>query len=65
MVWKRSQYAQLGIPEYWIVDPHLQKVTVLILAEGQYQEQVYEGDRTILSSVFPTLLLTASDVLAG
>lgn len=65
-VWKRSQYEQLGIPEYWIVDPHLQKVTVLILVEGQYQEQVYEGDRTIIcSSVFPTLLLTASDVLAG
>ena len=27
-VWKRSQYQQLDIPEYWIVDPHLQKVTV-------------------------------------
>lgn len=64
-VWKRSQYQQLGILEYWIVDPHRQKVTVLILVEGKYQEMVYKGDCTIRSSVFPTLSLTASDVLAG
>ncbi len=64
-VWKRSQYQQLGIPEYWIVDPHRQKVTVLILVEGKYQEIVYAGDLPICSGVFPTLLLTASDVLAG
>ena len=64
-VWKRSQYEQLGVLEYWIIDPHLQKVTVLTLVEGKYQERVYEGDRPIESSAFPTLLLTASDVLAG
>ncbi|MGC1308506.1 MAG: Uma2 family endonuclease [Phormidesmis sp.] len=64
-VWKRSQYAQIGIPEYWIVDRHRQKVTVLVLAEETYKEAVYEGDQTIISKAFPSLTLTAKQVLAG
>lgn len=34
---KRADYAALGIPEYWIVDPQLEKVTVLSLDGGQYR----------------------------
>jgi hypothetical protein len=32
--YKRSAYAARQIPEYWIVDPILNKVTVLELVEG-------------------------------
>ena len=32
--YKRSEYAALEIPEYWIVDPQENKVTVLLLDEG-------------------------------
>ena len=28
---KRQEYAQAGIPEYWIVDPQLEQITVLAL----------------------------------
>ena len=31
---KREEYAQAGIPEYWIVDPELDQITVLTL-DGQ------------------------------
>ena len=31
---KREEYAQAGIPEYWIIDPELERITVLTL-EGQ------------------------------
>lgn len=34
---KRTEYAQAGIPEYWIVDPLQTLITVLILQDGQYQ----------------------------
>ena len=34
LVKKRHDYAAAGIPEYWIVDPQTQSVTVLTLPEG-------------------------------
>ena len=63
-VWKRQQYAELGIPEYWIIDPHRNKVTVLLLASGSYEEKVYVDGEQIESQVFPTLAVTADDLLA-
>ncbi|MFM7367341.1 MAG: Uma2 family endonuclease, partial [Sphaerospermopsis kisseleviana] len=50
--YKRSEYAARGINEYWIVDPILQKVTVLEWVEGLYEEQVFTGDEVICSPLF-------------
>jgi Uma2 family endonuclease len=33
---KRQEYAQAGIPEYWIVDPQLERITVLALEGAVY-----------------------------
>ena len=38
LVAKRGDYAEAGIPEYWIVDPRVETVTVLRLAGGTYIE---------------------------
>lgn len=38
LVTKRSDYAQVGIPEYWIVDPRNDTIIVLKLAAGGYTE---------------------------
>ena len=35
---KRLDYAEAGIPEYWIVNPLDETVTVLVLADGTYRE---------------------------
>jgi Uma2 family endonuclease len=35
---KRAQYAALGVPEYWLIDPADQTVTVLSLAGDNYRE---------------------------
>lgn len=60
---KRAEYAAVGIPEYWIVDPAEQKITVLLLVDGLYEETVYEGDEALRSQVFPELALTVNQVL--
>jgi len=36
MVKKREEYAQAGIPEYWIVDPEQKLITVLHLVDDAY-----------------------------
>ncbi|MGH1393788.1 MAG: Uma2 family endonuclease [Trichormus sp.] len=61
--YKRSEYAARGIPEYWIVDPIQEQVTVLEWVEGFYEEKVYTGDSAIASLVFPDFKLTATQVL--
>lgn len=34
---KRREYAKARIPEYWIVDPELQTISVLTLVDDEYQ----------------------------
>lgn len=38
LVDKRREYAQAGIPEYWIVNPQTESITVLQLRHGFYVE---------------------------
>jgi Uma2 family endonuclease len=35
-VTKRREYAEAGIPEYWIVDPGERTIAVLHLTDGEY-----------------------------
>lgn len=61
--YKRSEYAVLEIPEYWIVDPLEAKVTVLVLVEGLYEETEFR-EQQIISHTFPELTLTVDQVLS-
>jgi Uma2 family endonuclease len=62
---KRQEYGARGIPEYWIVDPLLNKVTVLQLKDGVYQDQVYTADQPIVSLLLGKTTLTAQAILTG
>ncbi|NJM47219.1 MAG: Uma2 family endonuclease [Alkalinema sp. RU_4_3] len=62
---KRDQYANRGIPEYWIVDPGRHWVMVGTLVDGAYQFATFVGPQVIVSPTFPGLGLTAEVVLAG
>lgn len=64
-VWKRQQYQEWQIPEYWIVDPHRPQITVLTLVGEVYQEAVYRQETKIISAAFPSLEVTASQVFSG
>jgi Uma2 family endonuclease len=60
---KRREYAERGIPEYWLIDPQRQVVLVLTLWNGKYQEQRFQENQLILSPALPSLNLTAEQVL--
>jgi Uma2 family endonuclease len=61
--YKRSEYAARGIAEYWIVDPERDRVVVLTWVDGLYEEAIYQDDERLVSQTFPTLELTAKQVL--
>ena len=51
LVTKRREYAQAGIPEYWIVDPQNQTIAVLWLDDKEYTQHGLFGQGEMAQSV--------------
>ncbi len=62
---KRTQYQDIGIPEYWLIDPQRQTVTLLMLQDAVYVESVFRGQALIVSAQFPELSLSAEQILSA
>jgi len=60
---KWAEYAARQIAEYWIVDPTAATVLVLTLEGEQYREAEFTERQMIVSPSFPSLLLTAEQLL--
>lgn len=61
---KRNQYEWRDIPEYWIVDPEQNQVTVFCLTDDGYQETVFVGNEVVKSPTFEAWPQTASEMLS-
>ncbi|WP_293330609.1 Uma2 family endonuclease [Microcoleus sp. CAWBG58] len=73
---KLNEYETLGILEYWIVDyaglggvqyigsPKQSTVTINRLIDGEYQALRYQGEATLVSPMFPQLVLTIAQIIA-
>lgn len=62
---KRAEYGLLEIPEYWIVDPIEEKITLCALEHQLYDSTEFRGADLIQSSTFLDLNLTAAQVIAS
>lgn len=63
---KRQEYAAAGIPEYWIVDPQEQTITVLMLDAGVYHEHgVFRPGQKATSVVLGGFEVDVQDVFAA
>jgi Uma2 family endonuclease len=64
---KPAQYAAIGVPEIWQIDPDRNYVRIGTLIDGNYQFQTFSGNQpdgqTIVSPTFPELKLTAKQIL--
>lgn len=64
LVRKRRDYALAGIPEYWIVDPQTETITVLRLQDAAYAEHgVFGRGAVATSAYYPDLQAAVNDVL--
>lgn len=59
--YKRSEYATAGIPEYWIVDPLDNRLTILQLQEGLYDEIPQDPSGLIQSPILSTMGQQSAD----
>lgn len=63
LVVKRREYAGAGIPEYWIVNPLDETITVLTLRDGVYAEHgVFRRGQRATSALIPTFAVSVSEV---
>ena len=59
LVMKRGWYADAGVPEYWIIDPVNDTITVLELSGGEYVERAVLGrDDTLTTATIPGFALS-------
>jgi Uma2 family endonuclease len=63
---KREEYLALGLREYWIIDPRLRQVTVLVRREGPggpiWDERVFRGDDVVVSDLLPGFAGTVAEL---
>lgn len=60
------QYQDVGIPEYWIVNPEEATVLVLTLAQDVYGEgQTLQGSDPLISQQLGPLGLTVTELFAA
>ncbi len=62
---KRGEYGFLNIPEYWIVDPLEEKITLCSVDNLLYDSFEIRGSDRIQSPTFPDFDLTVAQILAG
>ncbi len=65
---KRGEYARAAIPEYWIVDPESETITVLTLVEGATEYEVsgeYKPGQTAASVLLPEFTVDVSACFAA
>ncbi|HKI05038.1 MAG TPA: Uma2 family endonuclease [Thermoanaerobaculia bacterium] len=64
---KRHLYEKYGVPEYWMVDPELEKIEVYRLAAGRYRREVEllaEREDVLTSPLFPGLEIVVAEIFA-
>jgi Uma2 family endonuclease len=63
LVDKRTDYAEVHLPEYWIVNPQTETITVLRLREGAYEEAgTFQRGQSARSVLLPEFSVAVAEV---
>jgi Uma2 family endonuclease len=61
---KRNDYAVAGVPEYWIIDPRDDSITVLCLDGGNYEVLARESDGCVASKLLADFQIDVKKMFA-
>jgi Uma2 family endonuclease len=62
---KRKDYLKAGVDEYWIIDPHKRRVTVLTRRGRAWRERTFSPEDTYSPKILPQFELPVRLVLTG
>lgn len=63
---KRTEYAESGIPEYWIIDPETLKITVLVLVKDTYRlHGEFHSGAIATSELLPEFTVNVNEAFAA
>jgi len=61
---KRDLYARYRVPEYWVVDPDVDRVEVYLLTDGGYATpKILESGQTLTTEAIPGFILDIASLL--
>jgi Uma2 family endonuclease len=61
---KREEYLAYGLREYWVVDPHLRRITVLIRDGDAWDERAFVDGQVAEGLVLPGFAVPVSEIWA-
>ena len=61
---KREEYLAYGLREYWIIDPHERRVTVLTRRGDSWAERVFLGEQAAEGLALPGFAVPIADLWA-
>ncbi|MBE9061565.1 Uma2 family endonuclease [cf. Phormidesmis sp. LEGE 11477] len=62
---KWTEYSVRDIPEYWIVDPTDEMITICVLEDGMYTSNKFRGAQKLRSPMLTNFGLSADEILTG
>ena len=67
LVWKYNKYLEIGVREYWTIEPEKEEITVNILTEDKkfyHAEKYYKGN-SIKVFILENLIINVTDLFEG
>ena len=62
---KMEKYQNVGIKEYWAIEPALEKVSVYLLNEnGKYEMTIYNKDDVVKVSIFADFVVNIAEIFS-
>ena len=63
---KRGWYAELKVPNYWLLNPYARSLECLVLVKDEYRRDAWgRENEQVCPSLFPGLTIPLADIWVG